>query len=100
MENATFTIRFDSRTKAVILQTLQEAHTQAMGVIIEGDYSTEAVTRAEELSRVVRGILYTRPQGVLEVEEPVVEEPVVGPEAGANREPRVAKEDILDNLPE
>lgn len=94
MENTIFTIRFDARTKAVIVQALQEAHTRAVGAVCSGDYSEETLTRVEELSQVVRGVLYTRP------ETPAVEEPVVGPEAGANRELKEAKTDVLDNLPE
>ena len=84
MENATFTVRFDERTKAVMVQALQEAYARSAADVCAGDYSEEALTRAEELMQVVRGVLYTRP------EFPQVEEP----------ELKEAKPDVLDNLPE
>ena len=72
----TFTVRFDERTKQILVSLLEQATAQMTARIAEGDYSEEALQAHEELIQVKRGILYSRP------EEP--EEPVVGPEAGIN----------------
>ena len=74
----TFNIRFDARTKEVITQALYEAQAKAASAVLAGDYSEEALTRVEELSQVIRGVLYSRP---------VVTE-----------EPKEAKEDALDRV--
>lgn len=79
MENQTFTIRFDSRTKGVIVQALIEAQMRAAGAVINGEYDEQTLLNAEEIGQVLRGVLMTRP-------EVTPEEPVVGPEAGINQQ--------------
>ena len=74
----TFTVRFDERTKQILVSLLEQATAQITQRIAEGDYSDEALQAHEELVQVKRGILYSRP------ETPEVEEPVVGPEAPVN----------------
>ena len=74
----TFTVRFDERTKQILVSLLDQASAQISQQITAGDYSDEALQAHEELVQVKRGILYSRP------EVPEVEEPVVGPEAGVN----------------
>ena len=66
MENQTFTIRFDARTKAVIVKALTDAYAIAASKILTGDYTDETLTNAEELSQVIRGVLYTRPEAPAE----------------------------------
>ena len=60
-----FTVNFDSRTKEVLLDCLSKELILAED-IRSGDYSTEALTRHEELLRIKRGILYVSPK----VDEP------------------------------
>ena len=74
----TFTVRFDERTKQILVALLDQAAAQVSAQITAGDYSEEVLQTHEELIQVKRGILYTRP------ETPEVEEPVVGPEAPVN----------------
>ena len=74
----TFTVRFDERTKQILVSLLEQATAQVTQQISAGDYSEEALQAHEELVQVKRGILYARP------ETAEVEEPVVGPEAPVN----------------
>ena len=57
-----FQINFDTRTKEILLDCLFTELIRAEDAIRSGDYSTEALTRYEELLRVRRGILYVQPQ--------------------------------------
>ena len=57
-----FQINFDTRTKEILLDCLLKELLLAEDAIRSGDYSTESLTRYEELLRVRRGILYTQPQ--------------------------------------
>ena len=57
-----FTVNFDSRTKEVLLDCLSKELILAEDAIRSGDYSTEALTRHEELLRIKRGILYVSPK--------------------------------------
>ena len=69
----TFTIRFDERTKQILVSLLDNGIVQTSQAITAGDYSEELLQQHEELVQVKNGILYTRPQGELEI-EPVTEE--------------------------
>ena len=57
-----FQINFDTRTKEILLDCLLKELLLAEDAIRSGDYSTESLTRYEELLRVRRGILYVQPQ--------------------------------------
>ena len=57
-----FQVNFDTRTKEILLDCLLKELLLAEDAIRSGDYSTESLTRYEELLRVRRGILYTQPQ--------------------------------------
>lgn len=67
-----FTIKFDSRSKEVILDCLKKELSIAEGEIRDGDYSEAALIRHEELLQIIRGVLYSRPEGeeVLKTEPP------------------------------
>ena len=56
-----FTVRFDTRTKEVIISALKKELSIAEELITNGDYSKEALIRYEELNRVIRGILFVKP---------------------------------------
>jgi len=64
----TFTIRFDERTKQILVSLLDNGIVQTSQAITAGDYSEELLQQHEELVQVKNGILYTRPEGVLESE--------------------------------
>ena len=57
-----FQINFDTRTKEILLDCLLKELLLAEDAIRSGDYSTESLTRYEELLRVRRGILYVQPK--------------------------------------
>ena len=57
-----FQVNFDTRTKEILLDCLLKELLLAEDAIRSGDYSTESLTRYEELLRVRRGILYVQPQ--------------------------------------
>lgn len=57
-----FTVRFDTRTKEVIISALKKELSVAEELITHGDYSKEALIRYEELNRVIRGILFVKPE--------------------------------------
>ena len=69
----TFTIRFDERTKQILVSLLDNGIVQTSQAITAGDYSEELLQQHEELVQVKNGILYTRPEEVVE-SEPVTEE--------------------------
>ncbi len=69
----TFTIRFDERTKQILVSLLDNGIVQTSQAITAGDYSEELLQQHEELVQVKNGILYTRPQGELELEPPTEE---------------------------
>jgi len=69
----TFTIRFDERTKQILVSLLDNGIVQTSQAITAGDYSEELLQQHEELVQVKNGILYTRPEEVLE-SQPVTEE--------------------------
>jgi len=69
----TFTIRFDERTKQILVNLLDNGIVQTSQAITAGDYSEALFQQHEELVQVKNGILYTRPQGELEVETPTEE---------------------------
>lgn len=78
MEKQTFNIRFDGRTKGVIVQALIDAQIRAAAAVVSGNYEEETLLNVEEIGQVLRGVLMTKP-------EVTPEEPVVGPEAGINQ---------------
>ena len=57
-----FQINFDTRTKEILLDCLFTELIKAEDAIRSGDYTTDALTRYEEILRVRRGILYSQPQ--------------------------------------
>ena len=60
----TFTIRFDERTKQILVSLLDNGIVQTSQAITAGDYSEELLQQHEELVQVKNGILYTRPEEV------------------------------------
>ena len=89
----TYTIRIDKRGRDVLLSALKLVKNAAEEPISAGDFDDEALRYHEELLQLHRGILYVRPDPVVEDEEPVV-----GPEAGINQSSN--EPTPLDNLPE
>lgn len=75
---STFTFRIDQRGREVLLNAVKMVRDAAAEPIVAGDNSQELLQQHEELLQLHRGLLYTSP------DEEVVEEPVVGPEAGVN----------------
>ena len=76
----TFSLRFDTQTKAIIVDALNDKLRSAeQQLVAGGEYSDENVQYLEVLNQVKRGVLYAPPE-----ETEVNEEPVVGPEAGIN----------------
>ena len=68
-----FSVRFDERTKQILVALLENAISQTSASITAGDYDEQLLNQHEELSQVKNGLLYTRPEEV-EPEEPVKEE--------------------------
>jgi len=67
-----FAIQFDTRSKEILIDLLNKEIEIAEGNIRDGDYSEEAFIRAEELFRLKRGILYSKPEeGVNEIKPQV-----------------------------
>ena len=60
----TFTIRFDERTKQILVSLLDNGIVQTSQAITAGDYSEELLQQHEELVQVKNGILYTRPDEI------------------------------------
>ena len=69
-----FSVRFDKRTKQLLIAVLNNAISQASAAITEGDYSDRLLSEHEELTQVKNGLLYTKPEEV-EVEQPKEETP-------------------------
>ena len=67
----TFSVRFDERTKQILVTLLENGIQQTSQAIIAGDYNEELLSQHEELTQVKNGILYTRPDTP---EEPPKEE--------------------------
>ena len=59
-----FSVRFDKRTKQLLIAVLNNAIAQASAAITEGDYSDELLSQHEELTQVKNGLLYTKPEEV------------------------------------
>ena len=57
-----FAIQFDTRSKEILLDLLNKEITIAEGNIRGGDYSEDAFVKMEELFRLKRGILYSKPE--------------------------------------
>ena len=70
-----FSIRFDERTKQILVNLLENAIQQTSSGITAGNYSEEILAQHEELTQVKNGLLYTRPEEVeLEETKPDVKE--------------------------
>ena len=70
-----FSIRFDERTKQILVGLLENAIQQTSSGITAGNYSEEILAQHEELTQVKNGLLYTRPEEVeLEETKPDVKE--------------------------
>ena len=57
-----FQVKFDTRSKEVMIDALKKQRDLAEELIKCGDYSQEAFIRYEELNRVIRGILFAKPE--------------------------------------
>ena len=68
-----FSVRFDKRTKQILINLLNNAISMTSSAIAEGDYSDDMLNQHEELSQVKNGLLYTKPEEV-DLEEPKKEE--------------------------
>ena len=62
LSSMAFSIRFDTRSKEILLDALQKELTIASTAIRDGDYSDAALIRHEEVLQLVRGILYSKPE--------------------------------------
>ena len=70
-----FSVRFDERTKQILVSLLESAIQQTSAAITQGDYKDELLNQHEELTQVKNGLLYTRPEEVeLEETKPDVKE--------------------------
>lgn len=58
----TFSIRFDTRSKEVLLDALRKELIIAETDIRSGNYSDDALVRHEEVLQLFRGILYAKPE--------------------------------------
>lgn len=65
-----FSIRFDTRSKEILLDSLRGILTAAENDICSGDYSDDALIRYEETLQLFRGILYAKPETQTEVDRP------------------------------
>ena len=59
-----FSVRFDERTKQILIALLDNAISQTSTSITAGDYSDELLNQHEELTQVKSGLLYTKPEEV------------------------------------
>ena len=57
----TFSIKFDERTKQILVALLENAISSTSASILAGDYNEELLNQHEELTQVKNGVLYTRP---------------------------------------
>ena len=58
----TFSVKFDARSKEILLDTLRKELIIAEAEIRNGDYSDGALIRHEEVLQLFRGILYSKPE--------------------------------------
>lgn len=65
-----FSIRFDTRSKEILLESLRSKLAIAESEICSGDYSDEALIRYEETLQLFRGILYAKPESQPDVDTP------------------------------
>ncbi len=66
----TFSVRFDTRSKEVLLDALRKELIIAETDIRSGNYSDEALVRHEETLQLFRGILYSKPETPETVDKP------------------------------
>ena len=64
-----FSVKFDKRTKQILINLLNNAIGMTSAAIADGDYSDDMLNQHEELSQIKNGLLYTKPEEV-EVEPP------------------------------
>ena len=57
----TFSIKFDERTKQILIALLENAISTTSANILAGDYNDELLNQHEELTQVKSGVLLTRP---------------------------------------
>ena len=69
-----FSVRFDERTKQILVALLDRAIQETSQVIVGGEYGDEVLNQHEELVQVKSGILYTRPEEIEEATEDTKEE--------------------------
>ena len=69
-----FSVRFDKRTKQILIGLLNDAIQGHSTAIVNGDYSETSLSLHEELCQVKNGLLYTKPEEV-ELEEKREETP-------------------------
>ena len=62
LSSMTFSIRFDTRSKEILLDALQKELTIASTAIRDGDISDAALIRHEEVLQLLPGILYAKPE--------------------------------------
>ena len=67
----TFSVRFDERTRQILVMLLENGISQTTAQLLTGDYNEELLQQHEELTQVKNGILYTKPD---EEEQPTQEE--------------------------
>ena len=65
-----FSVKFDERTKQILVALLENAISQTSSGITAGDYSDTLLNQHEELSQVKNGLLYTRPEEVEQATPP------------------------------
>jgi len=83
MMSILFKITFDTRSKEILLDALNKEIILAEDAIRSGDYSQEAFIRMEELFRLKRGILYSKP----EEEHEIQSKKQVGPKVSTPKRP-------------
>lgn len=64
----TFSIRFDTRSKELLLDSQRKELIIAETDIRGGNYADEALIRHEEILQLFRGVLYSKPE---ETQQPV-----------------------------
>ena len=66
--SVSFSIRFDTRSKEILLESLRSKLSIAEIAICSGDYSDSALIQYEETLQLFRGILYAKPESQTEVD--------------------------------
>jgi len=61
-EEVVYTIRFDGRSKEILVNLIKEAMVESEQKIMSGDTSNEAKIIHQELLMLYKGVLYSDPQ--------------------------------------